>query len=274
MNRQAVRRSFDRAAPRYDTAAALQRQVCELLLAALPDPGPATILDAGCGTGHALGLLGRRWPGAHIVAADFAPGMLRVAGRRHPLVCADIEALPFAPAGFDLYWSSLTFQWCDPFRAASEAARVLAPGGMLAVSSLAPGTLKELDAAFSGIDDHRHVLEFAPAEALADACAAAGLIDIRVERRPLKLHYPDLATLLRALKALGAHQLGQDGARRRPGLMGRRTWQTVEARYEAHRDNAGLPATFEVILCLANKPSGETRWAAPSVSRPPGGRMP
>lgn len=262
-----VRRSFDRAAETYDTAATLQRRVCRLLFDAIADAAPRRILDAGCGTGHALGLLAERWPDAEIVPADFAPAMLEAAGGAG--VCADIEALPFAPAAFDLYWSSLTFQWCDAERAAREAARVLAPGGRFAASSLAPGTLTELEAAFAGIDAHRHVLEFAPAEALADACAAAGLTAIRVERRPLRLHYPDLRALLHGLKALGANQVGRGG--RRPGLMGKRAWAEVVARYEALRGPAGLPATYEVILCTASR---ETRRAAPSVSLPPGGRMP
>jgi malonyl-CoA O-methyltransferase len=249
MNSAAVRLSFDRAAATYDAAATLQRSVCTLLLAELADTAPATILDAGCGTGYALGLLAGRWPRAGIVAADFAPAMVATAGGG---ICADIEALPFADASFDLYWSSLSFQWCDARRAVCEAARVLAPGGRLAVSSLAPGTLTELQHAFSGTDRHRHVLDFAPAETLGAACAQAGLIDVRLRRQRVCLHYVDLASLLRELKSLGANQVG-DG--RRPGLMGRKTWQSVQARYEARREPAGLPATYEVILCTASKPS-------------------
>jgi malonyl-CoA O-methyltransferase len=166
-------------------------------------------------------------------------------------VCADLEALPFPAACVDLYWSSLAWQWCDTRLAVAEAARVLAPGGRLAVSSLAVGTLAELADAFAGTDRHRHVLDFAPGAALAAACSSVGLVDIRVERRTQRLYYPDLPALLRELKALGANQLG---AARRPGLMGRMAWRAVEARYESRRDRAGLPATFEVTLCYAAKP--------------------
>jgi malonyl-CoA O-methyltransferase len=242
-----VRHSFDRAAASYDAAARLQRQVCALLLDALPEPPPARLLDAGCGTGHALGLLAARYPQAQRLALDFAPAMLAAAGGG---LCADVEALPLAAGSIDLYWSSLTLQWCDLGRAVGEAARVLAPGGSLAVSSLAPGTLCELDAAFAGIDPHRHVLEFAPPEALPEACRQAGLTVLRADRRQLILHHPSLAALLRELKALGAHQVG---APRRPGLLGRRAWAQVEARYEARRTAEGLPATFEVVLCTARK---------------------
>jgi malonyl-CoA O-methyltransferase len=248
MSKHAVRRAFDRAAASYDAAANLQRQVCKLLLAELAEPAPDCILDAGCGTGYALGLLADRWPAARLVATDFAPAMVATAGGG---VCADIEALPFATGSFDLYWSSLSFQWCDAGRAVAEAARVLAPGGRLAVSSLAPGTLIELQDAFAGTDGHRHVLEFPPADALGLAAGAAGLADVRLTRHRLCFHHPRLASLLRELKALGANQVG---TRRRPGLMGRQAWQAVEHRYEARRTAAGLPATFEVILCTASKP--------------------
>jgi len=249
VSRAAVRRSFDRAAASYDAAAALQRQVCQLLLDRLPVSAPRYILDAGCGTGHALGLLARRWPQARIVAADFAPAMLAAAGGG---VCADVEALPFAKGRFDFYWSNLTLQWCDAHRALTEAARVLSAGGTLAVSSLGPATLAELGDAFAGADRHRHLLEFAPAAELAAACVAAGLSDISCQTQEMRLHHASVKDLLHGLKALGANQVGRD---RRPGLLGRKAWRTVEQRYEAHREPAGLPASYEVILCTARKPT-------------------
>jgi malonyl-CoA O-methyltransferase len=248
MSKHAVRRAFDRAATSYDAAAKLQRQVCQLLLDQLAPQSPARILDAGCGTGYAINLLADRWPDSNIVATDFAPAMVATAGGG---ICADIESLPFADAAFDLYWSSLSFQWCDTDRAVAEAARVLAPGGRLAVSSLAPGTLAELDASFFGTDLHRHVLIFHPPKALDSACRNADLAEIRLERRTLCLYHPNVTSLLRELKALGANQVV---AGRRPGLMGRRAWQAVEERYETRRETSGLPATFEIILCTAVKP--------------------
>lgn len=250
MSKHAVRRAFHRAAASYDAAAGLQRQVCQLLIDQLATPAtaPARILDAGCGTGYAQGLLAKRWPDAGIVAADFAPAMVAAAGGG---ICADIEALPFADGTFDLYWSSLSFQWCDTDRAVAEAARVLAPGGRLAVSSLGPGTLAELEAAFAGTDANRHVLEFNPTKVITTACQCAKLSNVRLARQTLCFYHPDLSSLLRELKALGANQVV---AGRRPGLMGRRAWQAVEQRYEARREAAGLPVTFEIMLCTAEKP--------------------
>jgi len=249
MTRPEVRRAFHRAADGYDAAARLQRQVCGLLADRLSAAAPARILDAGSGTGYGKALLAKRWPDAECIAADFAAAMVEASGGG---ICADVEALPFAADCFDLYWSSLTLQWCDLERALAEAVRVLAPTGRLAVSSLAPGTLAELDEAFAGLDRHRHVLEFAPAAVLAAACRKAGLADVRLETVSLRLFAPDLRALLGELKALGANQVG---AGRRRGLLGRGLWRAVEARYERRRTSEGLPATYEVILCQASKPT-------------------
>jgi len=243
-----VRRAFDRAAPRYDDAAVLQRQVGTLLLQSIPACNLKTILDAGCGTGHGAQLHHTRWPLAQVIAADFAFSMVRTAGGG---VCADMEKLPFASGTFDLYWSNLAFQWCDSPRALSEAAHVLKPGGRLAVSSLAPGTLRELESIFAGLDTYRHVLDFSPPQTLTDACHAAGFHEVTLHTVTVRCYHPDLRSLLHSLKSLGANQVG---LHRRPGLFGRRGWQTLETRYEALRSAEGLPVTYEVVLCSAKKP--------------------
>lgn len=256
-----IRSAFDRAAGSYDAAAVLQRAVCARLLAALREvpreqgadtpAGAPQLLDAGCGTGHGVGLLRRQWPRGHITAVDFAAAMAAITrrgGARTAL--ADIEALPFRDASFDGFWSSLTVQWCDHRRVLAEAARVLRPGGWLALSTLGEGTYRELRTAFAGIDRHRHTLDFSAADRLATAAAAAGLTRIAVQRETITLHYPDLRSLLGAVKAIGANALG---AGRRPGMMGKAAWQALTAAYERQRDDEGLPASYDVVLLTARK---------------------
>lgn len=252
--KQRIRAAFDRAAASYDAAAVLQRKVCELLLAGLELPTPTSapaILDAGCGTGYGTRLLRARWPAAHLSVADFAPAMLDLA-REAADACheADIEALPFAEPDFDLWWSSLSIQWCDADRVFSEAARVLRPQGRLAVSTLGPGTFQELRNAFSAVDRYRHTLPFSEPDAIGEALLHAGFSSIAVQRETLTLHYPDLKTLLRAVKAIGANAVG-DGAR--TGMMGRHAWQALEAAYEKQRTPDGLPASYDVILGYAER---------------------
>ncbi len=256
-----IRSAFSRAAASYDAAAVLQRTVCERLLRQLADaPAPGDILDAGCGTGYGVGLLQQRWPQARIVAADFSEAMavttrdkVSAAPFTSPATActiADIEVLPFAAASFDLWWSSLTVQWCDAASVLREAARVLRPGGRLAISTLGTGTYSELREAFAAVDGHRHTLDFAAAEQLADTAASAGLRDIRLHRETLTLCYPDLRQLLGAVKAIGANALGTG---RRRGMMGKTAWQALAAAYERQRLADGLPASYDVVLLTARR---------------------
>jgi malonyl-CoA O-methyltransferase len=162
----------------------------------------------------------------------------------------DIEALPFAGPDFDLWWSSLSIQWCAADRVFSEAARVLRPQGRLAVSTLGPGTFRQLRNAFSAVDRYRHTLPFSAPDTIAEALRGAGFSGIALHRETLTLHYPDLKTLLRAVKAIGANAIGE-GAR--SGMMGRTAWQALEAAYEKQRTAAGLPASYDVILAYAER---------------------
>jgi malonyl-CoA O-methyltransferase len=250
--KQRVRESFERAAATYDAAAVLQRQVCDHLLADFDlDPAPLSIVDAGCGTGYGARLLRSRWPAAHLTAVDFAPAMLaQTRGDADLCLAADIEALPCQDESFTAWWSSLTVQWCDAAKVFAEARRVLLPGGRLALSTLGPDTFQELREAFTGIDRYRHTLSFSEPVAIHAALLRAGFADIRLVRRPISLHYPDLKSLLRAVKDIGANSVGE-GAR--TGLFGRSAWQQVQAAYEQHRTPAGLPARYDVILAYARK---------------------
>ena len=250
--KQRVRDSFERAATTYDGAAVLQRLVCDRLIGGLDaSVAPARILDAGCGTGYGSRQMRARWPQAHITGVDFAPAMLELARHDTDECCAaDIESIPFPPQCFDLWWSSLSIQWCDAATVFRESARVLAPRGRLAVSTLGPETFHELRTAFSGVDTHRHTLAFDTLESIGKALEGAGFVDIEIRREHHDIYYPDLKTLLRAVKAIGAHNVGEGG---RNGMMGRAAWQQVEAAYERFRTPEGLPASYDVILAYARK---------------------
>lgn len=250
--RQRVRESFDRAAISYDAAASLQRLVCEQLLAGFqPASVPQRVLDAGCGTGYGLRLLRQRWPRACLVGLDFAPAMLQLARQgTDALIAADVETLPCADGSFDVWLSSLTVQWCDAARAFREAARVLCPGGYLAVSTLGPQTFHELRAAFGIIDDYRHTLTFSEPATISDALLGAGFNDINLRRQTQHVYYPDLKTLLHAVKAIGANSVGE-GAR--SSLFGKRAWRAVQNAYECFRTPEGLPARYDVLIAYARK---------------------
>ena len=248
-SRARVRQSFEQAAARYDTAAEVQRLICDGLaerLTALAATGwsPQCWLDAGCGTGYALRLLQARYPQAFPLALDLAPAMLQQAGSGWPRIAADVEQLPLASASIDLYWSSLTLQWCDLPRALAEARRALRPRGRLAVATLGDRTFHELRQAFASVDPHPHTIGFHNADEITGIAATAGLTSHRLHCRAEIRHFADLRTLLRSVKTVGANQLGHG---RRTGLLSRQAFARAEAAYECLRTPHGLPLTYDVI---------------------------
>lgn len=245
-----VRRAFGRAAQTYDAAAEVQRHACEVLADALPAGlTPARILDAGCGTAYGLQILGAKFPTAFGIGVDLAEAMLR---QTQPLpgAAGDLEALPIRSKTIDLYWSSLCVQWCDLSAVLHEAARVLRPGGTLALTTLGPDTFWELRNAFAASDRYQHTLGFIPAEAIPARAAVEGFAEIALQRERVVTHHADLRRLLATVKAIGANQVGPG---RRTGLMTKGALQKAEATYETLRTPAGLPLTYDLIYLTAGK---------------------
>jgi malonyl-CoA O-methyltransferase len=250
-SKRLVRQSFNKAASTYDGAAKVQRWVSARLVSGLPlSLIPAIILDAGCGTGFGLEMLGLRFPAARRIALDFSPAMLSRIKQLEYGVCGDIEHIPLRDEVAGLYWSNLTAQWCDPYALSREAWRVLWPEGTLALSSLAHGTFYEIEEAFAQIDDYRHILPFQSEEDWRAALEQARFRDIQIRTETCVAHYRDLRSLLQAIKSIGANQLG---AYRRPNLMGRKAWMKLESLYEARRTARGLPITYQAMFCYASK---------------------
>ncbi len=259
-SRRQVAASFTRSAASYDAAAVLQAEVGSRLAERLEltTLAPQGVLDLGCGTGRMLPRLARIYPRAMFVAADIAAAMLARASdrpdlpRHCTLVCADAEHLPFADAAFDLVFSNLTLQWCpDPEQAFREARRVLAERALYLFTTFGPDTLGELRAAWSGVDEYTHVNPFYDMHDLGDALIRAGFVEPVMDVEYLTLTYADVRSLMRDLKAIGAHNLNAD---RSHGLTGRGRLAAMEAAYERFRTSGRLPATYEVIYGTAWTP--------------------
>jgi malonyl-CoA O-methyltransferase len=257
LDRRAVARAFDRASDGYDAAAELQQRVRRELLGRLEELRitPQVVLDLGAGTGHGARALKQRYPKATVVAVDIAPGMLTQARpqsrwlRRFERVRADAYALPFADGAFDLVFSNLMLQWCDDLDAVfAEIARVLKPGGLLSFSTFGPGTLAELREAWAAGDDTNHVNHFFDAHDLGSALMHARLAEPVLDVDRIVMNYPDVTTLMRELKAVGAHNVTAGRAR---GLTGRHRFAAMSQAYEVRRRDGRLPATWEVIHASA-----------------------
>ena len=125
---------------------------------------------------------------------------------------------------------------------------MLADGGALALASLGPATFHELRTAFAGIDTHRHTLAFHAPDEINLLASQAGFVAVDVEKHTEIAHYADFRSLLRAVKAIGANQLGVG---RRTGLLSRDAFARAELAAEALRTPDGLPLTYDVITLHA-----------------------
>jgi SAM-dependent methyltransferase len=130
-----LRWRFDRLAPHWDRIrrpgglAPLESALADL-------SPPRNALDLGTGTGDAAVLVARRFPEAEVVGVDVAPAMVEEARRKLPpdlagrlrFAVADAARLPFRDGEFELVTLANMIPFWD------ELARVVAPGGALAIS--------------------------------------------------------------------------------------------------------------------------------------------
>ncbi|WP_029148076.1 malonyl-ACP O-methyltransferase BioC [Methylophilus sp. 5] len=272
IDKSRMRESFHRAAKQYDAAAILQRQVREEMLSRLDvvKLAPGIILDAGCGTGHGLHTLLKQFKQAQGIALDIAEGMLARSRALFPwykpwqsqprFVCGDIESLPLATASVDMVWSNLAVQWCnDMDTVLQEFRRVLRPNGLLMFATLGPDTLKELRAA-SGAE-HTHVSRFIDMHDIGDALTRAGFSAPVLDVMHYTLTYDSVESVMRDLKAIGAHNAT---AGRAKGLSGKGFLQQLRQGYEVFRREGKLPATYEVVFVHAW--TGSQPYTAPGSS--------
>jgi len=248
IDKRRVAESFSRAAPAYDSVAAIQRQIGERLLLDMPPQPASTLLDLGSGTGYFTPLLDEHC--AQQVSLDLAEGMLRFARQQHPGlssgVCADAEQLPFADDSFDGLFSSLAIQWCANLaQLFAELKRVMKQGAILSIATLGPRTLYELRDAWLAVDNYTHVNDFTPLTSLQEALEGAGLTLVNLREEDIVLRYQQVRELTYELKTLGAHNMNRGQS---SGLTGRQRVKAFREAYEDFRGEEGwLPATYEVF---------------------------
>lgn len=248
--RRRVSRAFSRAATAYTSRAQAQHAMGQALWQRLPERA-TTVLDLGCGPGHWTARLSDHYR-VQAIGLDLAPGMLGEARRRHAgqgrWLCGDALAMPLASRSLDLVFSNLAIQWCRDLQGVfDELHRALAPGGCALINTLAPGTLAEVIQAWSHPDRPVAVERFASARQVYLAARQAGF-EIRLEQAAECFYYPDLSAVMASIKGIGA-QVSHGG----PALT-RRDVAHARQRYEALRQPAGLPVTYQCLTLELNKP--------------------
>jgi malonyl-CoA O-methyltransferase len=239
LDKDKIRRSFERAATTYDAHASVQN-VLALEVAARIDGSPASILELGSGTGTLTAHMRARFPEARIVAVDFAPAMAERTGASVPdaeVLVADVEELAL-DEHFALIVSSATIQWlADP---AATLARLVAASDRLVLGSFGARTFWELDAVFEelGVDRGVHLRSGA---GWVELLEAGGATQVTVAEREIVTEYASAAAFLQSLRAAGA----TGGApQHSPGLVAQ-ALRRYDERFAVPR---GVQVTYELVV--------------------------
>ena len=127
---------FDDVAGLYDaTRQGYPPEIADAVVANAGIGPGATVLEIGCGTGQFTRQLAGR--GLNLTAMDIGAAMVRAARRNVADATVRFQVgsfEDFADSGpFDLVVSATAFHWIDPSMGLTKAARLLRPGGWLAL---------------------------------------------------------------------------------------------------------------------------------------------
>jgi len=193
----------------YPAVAQQLRPASEAIVHALGPLDGVELLDVATGTGN-LALLAAQAGADHVVGVDLTPELLEVARARADeagldqveFIEGDAEALEFEEDRFDVVTSCFGVIFAPrPAVAAGELARVLTPGGRLALATWPGDSVPALMGALvgrrmpQGDGPPPPPAHWATPEALHDLFDARG-VELSIQRHTLQWRARDLATLV------------------------------------------------------------------------------
>jgi diguanylate cyclase (GGDEF)-like protein len=235
-------------------------------------PHGAAAVEVGAGSGRISfdgGLAQRIGPQGQLLVTDPSAAQLQIAQRRAleagcpwvRFLTAAAEALPLASGCVDLVVGAVFLHFTDPARALSELARVLRPGGTLALCAPLPfpwppfmaEVLAPVQEAAERVGlPPRH--PFVPEEQIRTALVGAGLEVTRTAYEPDRiaaLSMPVAKALFLQVQAVGLMLRGAP-----PGLVHEveeRVLRRIEALWDAYPPEEREGA-FEYLYLVARKP--------------------
>ena len=254
-------------AAEYDSVAGrVTSRLADPLLAAVAAEAGTRLLDVATGPGYVASRAVER--GVDAVGLDFSEAMLAFARSRSPgveFVRGDATALPFADASFDAVVAAFVLLHLGvPEWAASEAARVLRPGGRAAFTVWdVPARGRWLGVLLDAIGDAGAtppvdvppgppLFRFAAEDELSALLEDAGLSDVRVETIDFALQLESADELWNGLV--------EGTVRVRPLVQSQtdEVRRAIRARFdellEEHRGETGFEVPVAVKLGSGRKP--------------------
>ena len=112
------------------------------------------------------------------------------------------------------------------------------------MSAFGPETLREVSAAWSEVDDYKHVNDFPNMQDIADNLSQEGFIDVVVSRELITVKYESIRTIFKDLKRVGATNVM--AVDKYQGLMTTAKLAKFYRAYEKARLEGGsYPVTFK-----------------------------
>lgn len=294
LNPAHVRQQFTRRSP-LDEAQFLYGEIAQRMLQRLGYVriDPATLLDAGCGAGHAIEPLRARFPNIDYIGLDSCPALLQAATERYAtrpslwqklrnkptrtphFVEADLAQSGLDPSSLDLVWSNMALHWHpEPHRVLAEWRRILRTNGLVMFSCLGPGSLQEVRQALDDAGLQTATPSFVDMHDFGDLMLEHGFADPVMDQEVITLTYRSPEKLLADLRILGGNPVNG----RKPGLASRAWRQHLLDALEKQRHMDGtIHLSLEVAYGHAWRPAsvrardvpGETRISVDSITRSP-----
>lgn len=229
-----IARRFDAAAATYDVASEAQRSAAGELarqIRKLPSASATLsrrVLEIGCGSGHLTRELLPHGAGDWFIS-DIAPAMvarcrtvasaISTASARHYLVMDGEQ--PAIAGPFDLIVSNLAMQWfTDLPGTLARLASLLAPGGVLAFSTLGERNFAAWHAAHSALGLAAATPAY-PSAANITGALPSGLVLRHLGEQNLPAHGASPLDFVRGLRAIGADTPSPGSAPLTPGQLRR-----------------------------------------------------
>lgn len=266
-DRAALRQRRDRAARGIAAHDFLFREVADRLLERLGDVRRTfpLALDLGCHNGVVGQILGAQSGGTaavgRLIQSDLSPAMAGLAAAPgNPALAADEEALPFAPASFDLIVSVLSLHWVNDLPGCLlQVCQALKPDGLFLAAMIGGDSLAELRGALlqAEIDVEEgaspRVSPFADVRDMGGLLQRAGFALPVADVDSITVTYPSALALMQELRGMG--ESNADSSRRRVVTRRETLLRAAELYAERHGTAEGrIPARFEIIYLTGWRP--------------------
>ncbi|MFN3234099.1 MAG: malonyl-ACP O-methyltransferase BioC [Gammaproteobacteria bacterium] len=260
IEKQKIRRCFNKAANTYDEHCFLQREIGESTISLLKNnvDQVSSMLDLGCGTGIITEKLVNAIKHDRCYAMDISDALIARAQQRIPLKQAqifigDFDKIPLKDTSQDVAFSSMAIQWSlDVKKTFQEIRRVLKNEKYFVFSVPIQGTFQELIAAIEKANlplsyNHFQSINFWEAN-----LKEAGFRIKSIKEVAHTYYYDSIFDLLKSIKNVGAMHVKNAYHR---STASKRYFEKIESFY--HKDNvqSKFPLTYNIAQHFVIKES-------------------